>query len=139
MGVEFNVAKHIRGQLGELFPVNSDTIVQELQRRMPVVVVLRQGEDSTVNHACVLHSAGFAVESPNLAVQTLHNTLQGTVIDPLGTPRFFSLRWVEIIDPADGKSHRLTAEEFRDRVDFMISKERAAAIIKEQRAIVTLN
>lgn len=135
--VSVDYMSYARSKVDEMLPVNSDVIVEELGRGAPVVVVLSQGEDATLEHAYVLWGAGFAVESSFVAGHGLDRSMEGWVVDPIGKyARKYSLRWVDVIDPYDGQSVRLTGGDLRDRVKFMISKERSKQILQNEMKLV---
>ena len=48
-----------------------------------------------------------------------------------GAPKY-RLAEVEYVDPMDGKRYKLNAQGFKNRVDFIITKERAREILDRQ-------
>lgn len=129
-----------------MFAVNSDVMIHELQQNNPVVVVLTEDPDAPMEHAYVLYRASYSVENPQIwgrKLAQLGDKAKEMNIDVLPSdwnwqedleasvrPKFYGLRWVELIDPYDGQSVRLDGASFRDRVRFMISKKRARGILE---------
>lgn len=127
----------IASKTSEYCTVNSDVIVQDVRAGSPVVVVLTQGEGAPVEHANVLWGAGFAVEDSFVAKYGINSIAADWKFNPFTTAaRCYAIRWVDLIDPWDGTSVRLSGEDFKKRVTFMISKDRARKILEQEAKLV---
>lgn len=128
---------------------NSDLLVEDLAAGNPAVVGLRDSKSSLAGHAYVAHAATYSHRDPTASeswtgiATTLLNAsifsnggereLDESAVERLDrTAKNYGLWSVELIDPLDGRSKTLTAQEFADRVDFMISAREARALIESE-------
>jgi len=134
--------------------INSDDVVDALLNQSPVIVVLDEGPHAELQHAYVMRGIGFAVERRSGLSEAVNGasgwikefgftppSVVGEFVDASKTfdesrPWKYSIRWVDLIDPADGQITRLRGETFKQRVRLMIDQQRAQEILEQEFGII---
>jgi hypothetical protein len=135
--------------IGQVAPwsASSDDLVDALAGRSPAIVGLRD-EGANMGHAVVVYAATYEPVQASAGRSIFGNVMDKVVKNEAGTrgirsdqidavgvtkgPAKYRLAEVEYVDPMDGKRYKLNAQGFKNRVDFIITKERAREILDRQ-------
>lgn len=135
--------------IGQVQPwsASSDDLVSAVTSSNPAIVGLRN-EGANMGHAVVVYAASYELVKENAGKSIFGNVMDSVVkqeagsrgirsdqVDAVGVtkgPAKYKLAEVEYVDPMDGKRYKLNAQGFKNRVDFIITKERAREILDRQ-------
>lgn len=143
---QFDVVDFAIGQMAP-WSASSDDLIDAVSTRNPAIVGLR-GAGTNMGHAVVVYATSYVPmkqdEGKNAA-----NKFFGEIIKSVGEdqgirrdqaeamgvgkgPAKYRLHEIEYVDPMDGKKYKLNAEGFRNRVDFIVTKDRSREILDRQ-------
>lgn len=110
------------------YSINSDDLVTEIQQNTPLVIGLSGADGSGSGHACVVTGVTYGVVTPSAFDEWISKgkSLFGRY------PKNFCIDEVRYIDPWDGQHKSITGADFKERVDFMISKRQAREILEQR-------
>lgn len=135
--------------VGQVAPwsASSDDLIDAVVGRNPAIVGLR-AEGASMGHAVVVYGASYepvAKDQGRAAMNQIFGQImkdeaskhgvRADQVDAVGVtkgPPKYRLAEVEYVDPMDGKRYKLNAQGFKNRVDFIITKERAKEILDRQ-------
>lgn len=127
--IEVDLAELVRARV-EAGTTNSDVMVLDLAAGNPSVVGLFDGPEAEMGHAYVVHAAEFSRRKNNLL-----DTSFSAAVGQFGGDRYareFPLWSVHLIDPWTGEAVVLAAEDFAQRVEFIISAREAEQILRRE-------
>ena len=141
-----NVADMAIGQVAP-WSASSDDLIDAVATSNPAIVGLRN-EGASMGHAVVVYAASYEPVKENVGRSIFGKAMDSVVkreasergirsdqVDAVGVtkgPAKYKLAEVEYVDPMDGKRYKLNAQGFKNRVDFIITKERAREILDRQ-------
>ena len=124
----------------EPFLLPIDDLVEAIASSNPAIVGLRD-EAANMGHAVVVYAATYEPVEPSVGRSIFGNVVDSVVkheagsrgirsdqVDAVGVtkgPAKYRLAEVEYVDPMDGRRYKLNAQGFKNRVDFIVTKERA--------------
>ena len=135
--------------IGQVQPwsASSDDLVEAVTSSNPAIVGLRD-EGANMGHAVVVYAATYEPVEQSVGKSIFGNVVDSVVkheagsrgirsdqVDAVGVTKGapkYRLAEVEYVDPMDGKRYKLNAQGFKNRVDFIITKERAREILDRQ-------
>lgn len=143
---EFDAIDFAIGQTAP-WSATSDDLVDAVSTQNPAIVGLR-GANTTMGHAVVVYATSYVPVKTDEGAKAANNIF-GEMIKGLGEsqgvrrdqtealgvgkgPAKYKLHEIEYIDPMDGKRYKLNAEGFKNRVDFIVTKERSREILDRQ-------
>jgi hypothetical protein len=139
--------------IGQVAPwsASSDDLIDAVTSKNPAIVGLR-AEGASMGHAVVVYAASYEPVQADAGRSAMGQIwgqivkdeaskrgVRGDQVDAVGVtkgPAKYRLAEVEYVDPMDGKRYKLNAQGFKNRVDFIITKERAREILDRQLASV---
>jgi hypothetical protein len=143
---EFDAVDFAIGQTAP-WSATSDDLVDAVSTQNPAIVGLR-GANTSMGHAVVVYATSYVPVKQD-AGKSFTNSLFGEVAKAVGEekgirrdqtealgvgkgPAKYKLHEIEYIDPMDGKRYKLNAEGFKNRVDFIVTKDRSREILDRQ-------
>jgi hypothetical protein len=135
---EFDVLDFAIGQIAP-WSASSDDLIDAISTRNPAIVGLRGAGQSMTSYVPVKQDEGKNAMNRLFgeiakAVGEEHGVRRDQA-EALGVgkgPAKYVLHEIEYIDPMDGKRYKLNAEGFRNRVDFIVTKDRSREILERQ-------
>ncbi|MGE3108656.1 MAG: papain-like cysteine protease family protein [Phycisphaerales bacterium] len=124
--VRTDLASYINSYIDQ-YAINSDDLVSELQSNTPLVIGL-SASDTSLGHACVVTGATYGIVTPSLFDQWVQKSQ--SVFGRY--PKAYCLDEIHYVDPWDGQHKSLSGSEFKQRVDFMVSKRQARDILEQR-------
>ncbi len=133
--------------LGQMAPwsATSDDLIDAITTSNPAIVGLR-GQGQSMGHAVVVYAltyeqtkaksdVGSKIFGAILKAGAAEQGIREDQVDATGItrgPAKYALHEIEYADPMDGKRYKLNAEGFKNRVDFIMTKDRARDILDRQ-------
>lgn len=135
--------------IGQVAPwsASSDDLIDAVTTSNPAIVGLRN-EGANMGHAVVVYAASYEPVKADVGKSVFGGVMDSVTkkvagdrgvradqVDAIGVtkgPAKYKLAEVEYVDPMDGKRYKLNAQGFKNRVDFIITKERAREILDRQ-------
>jgi hypothetical protein len=143
---EFDAIDFAIGQMAP-WSATSDDLIDAVSTQNPAIVGLR-GANTTMGHAVVVYATSYVPvkqnEGSNFASKLFgevaktvgeENGVRRDQTEAMGVgkgPAKYKLHEIEYVDPMDGKRYKLNAEGFKNRVDFIVTKERSREILDRQ-------
>lgn len=134
--------------LGQIAPwsAGSDDLIDAITSSNPVIVGLRD-EGTSMGHAVVVYAASYEPVD-NAVGRSIFGSVMNAVAKEVASdhgvredqvdaiagkgPAKYKLAEVEYVDPMDGKRYKLNAQGFKNRVDFIMTRDRAREILERQ-------
>lgn len=149
-GAQFDVIDFAIGQMAP-WSATSDDLIDAITTQNPAIVGLR-GAGQKMGHAVVVYATSYVPLKSDEGSKAA-NAIFGEVLKGIGEqngvrrdqaeamgvgkgPAKYKLHSVKYVDPMDGKTYELNAEGFRNRVDFIVTKQRSKEILDRQLSAV---
>ncbi len=135
--------------IGQTAPwsASSDDLIDAISTQNPAIVGLR-GANAKMGHAVVVYATSYVPVKTSEGSKAA-NGMFGEVLKGIGEqhgvrrdqsealgvgkgPAKYRLDEIEYVDPMDGKRYKLNAEGFKNRVDFIVTKQRSREILDRQ-------
>lgn len=143
---EFDAIDFAIGQTAP-WSATSDDLVDAVSTQNPAIVGLR-GSNQSMGHAVVVYATSYVPVKTDEGTKAANNFF-GEILKSVGEehgvrrdqsealgvgkgPAKYVLHEIEYIDPMDGKRYKLNAEGFKNRVDFIVTKQRSREILDRQ-------
>lgn len=143
---EFDVIDFAIGQTAP-WSATSDDLIDAVSTQNPAIVGLR-GAGTNMGHAVVVYATSYVPMKEDEGKKA-SNKFFGDLIKGVGEqngirrdqaeamgvgkgPAKYKLHEIEYVDPMDGKRYKLNAEGFKNRVDFIVTKQRSKEILDRQ-------